>query len=129
MILSTAVGPNDQGGAGDDLLGFSGGDADLDQLAGVSTYDAAVLEFDFIPASDTLTFDYVFGSEEYNEYVCGTVNDAFGFFLSGPGIAGPYTNGAENIALVPGTTTQVSINTVNNGTVGSSGSASNFFMN
>jgi hypothetical protein len=44
------------------------GDPDLDNLPGVlGTNDAAVLEFDFIPQSDTLFFNYVFGSEEYPE--------------------------------------------------------------
>ena len=37
----------------------------------------------------------------------------FGFFISGPGIAGPYSNGAKNIALVPGSTTcPVAISTI-----------------
>ncbi|MBK7946535.1 MAG: choice-of-anchor L domain-containing protein [Flavobacteriales bacterium] len=42
-----------------------------------------MLEFDFIPTGDTLRFRYVFGSEEYPNYTCGSVNDVFGFFLSG----------------------------------------------
>ena len=121
--VNTAIGPNNAGGAGTGVGGA--GDDDLELLSGVNSFDAAILEFDFVPTGDSINFGYVFGSEEYNEYVCGTVNDVFGFFLSGPGIAGPYTNGAENIALIPGTTTPVSINTVNNGTVGINGTASN----
>jgi len=119
--INVALGPNDEGAA---TLGggfFDFGDPDLEVLSGVVTNDAAILEFDFIPTGDSIKFRYVFSSEEYDEYVCGTVNDAFGFFLSGPGIAGPFTLGAINLALVPGTQVPVSINTVNNGTVGANG--------
>ncbi|MDP0953449.1 choice-of-anchor L domain-containing protein, partial [Klebsiella pneumoniae] len=79
-----------------------------------TTNDAAVLQFDFIPLGDTLKFDYVFASEEYNVYVGGGVNDVFAFLLSGPNPAGGNYVDA-NLALLPGTTTPVSINTVNNG--------------
>jgi len=89
-------------------------DADLQTLSGQSIHDAAVLEFDFVPQGDTIRFKYVFASEEYNNYVC-SINDVFGFFLSGPGISGSYTNGAENLAVLPGSGTVVGINTVNNG--------------
>ena len=91
-------------------------DADLQVVAGgITTNNAAVLEFDFITTGDSIQFRYVFGSEEYPEFVC-SFNDAFGFFLSGPGITGPYSNNAENIAIVPGTTsTPVTIDNVNNG--------------
>jgi gliding motility-associated-like protein len=87
------------------------GDSDLDVIAGTGTNDAAVLEFDFIPQSDTVKFRYVFGSEEYNDYVNSGVNDAFAFLLSG--VTTPLAQ--TNIALIPGTTTPISINTVNNG--------------
>src|SRR5690606_3893211 len=98
-------------------------DPDLAQLISpITVNDCAVLEFDFVPNGDTLKFNFAFASEEYNEYVCGTVNDVFGFFISGPGINGPFTNNAENIALIPGTDVPVSINTLNNGTVGANGS-------
>ena len=101
-------------------------DPDLDQLSTFNTNDAAVLEFDFIPTGDSLSFNYSFGSDEYNEYVCGSVNDAFGFFLSGPGINGAYSNNAINLAIIPETDgTPVTINSVNNGSVGSAGIASN----
>ncbi len=76
-----------------------------------------VIEFDFIPAGDSIKFQYLFGSDEYPEYSPSQYNDAFGFFLWGPGISGPYNlagypNGGANIATIPGTTTPVTINNV-----------------
>ena len=109
--ISNAPGPNLSGST--TASNSQPGDPDLATISGVSSNDAAVLEFDFVPTNDTLKFNYVFASEEYPEFANGSVNDAFGFFLSGPGINGPFTNGAVNIALIPGTTTPVSINTVN----------------
>ena len=82
----------------------------------------AVLEFDFVPTTDSIGFRFVFGSEEYNEYVCSMYNDVFGFFLSGPGIAGSFSNGAVNLGTVPNTIIPITINSVNNGTPGVLGS-------
>lgn len=86
------------------------GDSQLDPLAGngIPTYDACALEFDVIPLCDTIKFKYVFGSEEYPEYANTNYNDGFGFFISGPGISGQ-----PNIAKLPGTSTDVTINNVN----------------
>ncbi len=103
---SLAIGPNSGSGTGLNANGT--GDPDLTTIAGGTTYDKCVLEFDFIPESDTIEFRYVFGSEEFYDY-CMQFNDAFGFFLSGPGITGPYTNSAENIALLPGGSLPVTI--------------------
>ncbi|MBK7968201.1 MAG: choice-of-anchor L domain-containing protein [Bacteroidetes bacterium] len=90
------------------------GDAQLDAIVTPRlTEDASVLEFDFSVASDSVKFEYVFASEEYNDYANTTFNDVFAFFISGPGIVG-----SQNIAIIPGTTTPVSINTVNNGNSG-----------
>ena len=72
------------------------------------TLDASTLEFDFIPTSDTVRFNYIFASEEYPTYVGSGFNDVFGFFISGPGFTGK-----ENIAIIPNTNSYVSINTVN----------------
>jgi gliding motility-associated-like protein len=69
-----------------------------------STNDAAILEFDFVPAADTVKFRYVFGSDEYTTYINTQYNDVFGFFISGPGITGPFSGNSQNIAIVPGTT-------------------------
>ena len=106
-----AEGPNNSGG----ISGNNGsaGDVDLTSLSGSSTNDACVLEFDIFSPADTLKFNYSFGSDEYLEFV-GSYNDAFGFFISGPGINGPYSNNSINIALIPGTNTPVTINNVNN---------------
>ena len=86
---------------------------DLYALSGFPTYDLAQLDFDFVATGDSMTFQFVFGSSEYPEFVGTSFNDIFGFFVHGPGIVGSYTNGAVNIALVPGTNTPVSINTIN----------------
>jgi len=111
-----AIGPNNTKCAERQNAGPS--DADLVAIAGATIRDRTVLEFDFIPQNDTISFRYVFASEEYHEWVNAGYNDAFGFFISGPGIAGPYLNGAINIALIPGGATPVTIDNVNNGFAG-----------
>jgi gliding motility-associated-like protein len=106
--INIANGPNNNQGAG--VNNGAAGDFDLSNLAGAATYDGCALEFDIIPACDTLKINYVFGSEEYPEYVNKQFNDVFAFFISGPGFTG-----LQNIALVPGTALPVSINNVNAG--------------
>jgi gliding motility-associated-like protein len=112
MIMATggvglAPGPNDADNASAGY-GISTPDGDLGTLTGGATFDMAAIEFDFSPTQSPLTFEFVFASEEYCEYVNTQFNDVFGFFVSGPGITG---NG--NIALIPASTTPVAINTVN----------------
>ena len=116
LILTTgnallAEGPNNQSGAS--YGSGNPGDPMLTTLAGVGTNDACVIEFDFIPQYDTILFRYVFGSEEYHQYV-SSINDIFAFFISGPNPAGgTYVN--QNIALVPNTTLAVSMYNINFG--------------
>ena len=89
-------------------------DNDLATIEAGTQCDLLVIDFDFIPAYNNISTQFVFGSEEYKDWQCTQYNDAFGFFVSGPGITG-----TKNIALVPGTTTPVTINTINDGTLGS----------
>jgi len=95
-------------------------DPDLNAIANGSIENGVLLEFDFIPAGDTLIFNYLFGSDEYIEFAPpnnSSFNDAFGIFLWGPGISGPfnfpgYPNGGANIAVIPGGI-PVTINNIN----------------
>lgn len=111
-----AIDPDEELTEDDDLSELMGGSVELN--------DAAVLEFDFVASGDTLRFSYVFASEEYNEHTCSPYNDAFGFFISGPGISGDgtFSNNAINLATIPGRDVPVAINTVNRGSPGIYGS-------
>jgi hypothetical protein len=82
------------------------GDPELDSLIpGFGTFDATLLEFDFeCTEGSQISFQYVFCSEEYNEFVASPFNDVFGFFLNG-----------QNLATLPGGATPVAINNVNCG--------------
>lgn len=116
VILSSGdvrnvIGPNTVDDAG--TLNGTAGDVDLNAIVSPqTTYDASVLQFTFVPSSNVISFQYVFGSEEYNEFVGDKYNDVFGFYVNG-----------TNVALLPGTSTPVSINTVN------AGSNSQYFRN
>ena len=118
VILSTgnignSAGPNNAYNTGN---AFPNNDFDADLADMVNTnsiYDLALLEFDFTPTTDQVSFEFVFASEEYCEYVNSTFNDVFGFFISGPGFNGPFSNNAENIAIVPNTNDYIAINSVN----------------
>ena len=117
IILSTgdiklAEGPNESVETTASFANNSN-DKDLRQIATNQLFDVTVLEFDFVPLSDEVSFQYVFASEEYCEFVGTIFNDVFGFFVSGPGINGEFDNGAINVARLPDSDEFVSINTVN----------------
>ncbi len=102
--VANVVGPNCSTGI--TLDNGLPGDTDLQSLLPANspvTTDAADLEFDFVPTGNSVNFRYVFASDEYNEEV-GFFNDVFGFFVNG-----------TNAALIPGTNTPVSIDTINDG--------------
>ena len=87
-----------------------------------SVNDLCILEFDFEAGGDSISFNYVFGSDEYLTWVNSPYNDIFAFFLSGPGISGTYgspagfPDGAINIAQVPDSDPPlpITISSVNN---------------
>jgi hypothetical protein len=106
VILSTgniadAAGANSTAGAGASL-GTPGHPALDGIVAPRTTGDAVTLEFDVVTVSPTFTIRYVFASEEYPEWVDSDYNDVFAFFVDG-----------ANIALTPGTSVPVTVNTIN----------------
>jgi uncharacterized repeat protein (TIGR01451 family) len=117
-----AVGPNGAGGHSNNTPPTSSVSSDphLNSIANGTVTNGVVLEFDFIAAGDSISFNYIFGSEEYPEFSPSSFNDAFGFFIWGPGITGPhvlsgYPDGGINMAVIPGTYTPVTINNVGPG--------------
>ena len=121
---TNAQGPNQFTGEGAILDPFNDpGDADLNYLSnlfgnGSESHDACIIELDVFAATNEVVFEYVFGSEEYPEYIfsSGGYNDIFAFLVSGPGINGDpnLSNNALNIAVLPNSTTPMQIDSVNN---------------
>ncbi len=111
---STAVGPFalDDGDRDLEILAVLNGETGIDTVSN----DACIVELDVFAATNELSFEYIFGSEEYPEFV-DDFNDIFAFFISGPGVVGiPELNNQKNIAALPTTTTgstTVEINNVN----------------
>ena len=117
-----AIGPNTLGSATNNTPATANVSTDqaLNLIAAGTVTNGVVLEFDFIPAGDSVSFNYLFASDEYPEFSPSSFNDAFGFILWGPGISGPYTlagypSGGMNLALIPGTSTPVTINNIGPG--------------
>lgn len=116
IILSTgfaasAPGPNNS------LLseGSTGwaGDDDLENALNVNnTINATVLEFDFIPYTNSVSFEYIFSSEQYLTSITSqnqcNFTDGFAFLLKEAGSTAPY----QNLAVIPGTDIPVKVNTV-----------------
>ncbi len=119
---TAAIGPNTSGSFTNNVPATPNVSSDphLNAIANSGVTNGTVLEFDFIPAGDTISFNYIFGSDEYPEFSPSSFNDAFGFFLWGPGISGPYSlagypSGGTNLAIIPGTTIPVTINNLGPG--------------
>jgi len=105
--VMNAVGP-ETGVLGDGTYDWPG-DADLEAfIPGLNdgdTNNASIIEFDFVPVTDYMSFDFIFAAEEYGTFQC-TFTDAFAFLLTD-------TQGVTtNLAIVPGTVDPISVLTV-----------------
>jgi gliding motility-associated-like protein len=114
VILSTGSAVNAQGPNTSMLNDGSPawpGDANLEATllqAGITmaSTNATILEFDFTPISSHFNFDFVFASEEYGNFQC-QFSDAFAFLLTNMN-----TGVTTNLAVVPSTTTPISVVTI-----------------
>jgi large repetitive protein len=68
--------------------------------------NAAFIQFNFTPLTDNFSFNFLFASNEYGTFQC-TFGDVFAFFLTNLD-----TGITTNLAVVPGTTTPVSVTTI-----------------
>jgi outer membrane protein OmpA-like peptidoglycan-associated protein len=117
IILSTGLarhvcGPNSRDNAGANFARHSFLDEDMKTKTDMC--DGAVLEFDFVPQKDSILFDFVFGSEEYPEFVNHEFNDIFAFYVYKKT---PPRSKAYNMGKLPNGKT-VMINNVNDRTNG-----------
>jgi hypothetical protein len=92
-------------------------DANLATVDSGGQFDTASLSFNVVPSGNFMAMDFVFGSDEYNEFVCTIFNDAMGIFVSGPGITG-----TANIARLSTNLSPISINQINRGIKGAASS-------
>lgn len=111
VLLSTGSALAANGPKGAAHQGFNNnlpGDADLSNILNISgnLQNATKLEFDFIPVSDQISFDFLFASEEYGTFQC-TFSDVFAFILTDLS-----TGVSTNLAVVPNTTTPISVTTI-----------------
>jgi len=122
IVLSTgravmAEGPNtsllDDGNG----IGWNG-DADLESALNINnSINATVLEFDFVPVGNKISFDYMLSSEEYHDNAPCNYSDGFAFLLREAGTTGPY----QNLAVIPGTNTPVKVTSVHPQIAGAGG--------
>ncbi len=85
------------------------GDADLNKaLNNPVSRQSTVLEFDFVVLTNSISFNYVFASNEYQTYYPCVYSDGFAFLIKEANTTDPY----KNLAVLPNTTTPVSSTTV-----------------
>ncbi len=105
-FAKSASGPNK--GPGYTTSNRTKGDLELETLAGMKTYDATWISFEFEATHNLIRFNYIFASEEYPEYVGSTFNDVFAFFLQDL-----QTGETKNLAVIPNTDLPITVNNIN----------------
>lgn len=109
--VETSKGPSDQNQSNGTKRWL--GDVDLENVLLANgqndgNFNASVIEFDFIPVTDTIKFDFIFASNEYGSYQCN-FSDVFAFLLTDL-----ETDTTQNLAVVPETAIPISTTTIHN---------------
>ncbi|GGH62422.1 2,3,4,5-tetrahydropyridine-2,6-carboxylate N-succinyltransferase [Frigidibacter albus] len=91
--------PNRSSSTSTDTRGIDN-NAQFNALAGTNTYDAAMLDVDFIPTGDTMTMTFTFASEEYPEYVDSIYNDMVGVWVNGVPVEAGFGNGDISVTNI-----------------------------
>ncbi len=124
IILSTGNAASSKGPIVAGSIGEGGnswlGDPDLNTILNINSKNSTVLEFDFTPKTNFISFNYIFASNEYQSYYPCNVSDGFAFLIKENISGSTY----QNLAVILGTNTPVSSqnirptinNTVDNGT-------------
>lgn len=111
-ILLTSGDASRAGGPNNNSLsdGFWTGDPDLNAAVGISSQNASIIQFDFVPLADKISFDFLMASEEYNGNTGGvfecSFSDAFAFLLTDS------SGVTTNLAVLPGTTTPILVTNI-----------------
>lgn len=115
IVLSTgnarsAIGPNNPDTTGEgDGTGWRG-DADLTRITSTpNLFNASFIQFEFVPAIDFISFDFLFASDEYVGTFPCTFSDVFAFILTDS------SGNSRNLAVLPGTTIPIRVTTVHDG--------------
>ena len=72
--------------------------AQFNALAGANTFDAAILDVDFIPTGNVMTLNFTFSSEEFPEFATSQFNDVVGIWINGQVVPVQIGNGKINVA-------------------------------
>ncbi|WP_339614713.1 choice-of-anchor L domain-containing protein, partial [uncultured Winogradskyella sp.] len=102
---SAARGPNDNAmSAGS---GAWPGDLELDAAVGINSNNASFIQFDFTPLADSISFEFLMASEEYDmgSFECN-FSDAFAFLLTDS------MGNTTNLAVLPGTNTPILVTNI-----------------
>ncbi|MDB2606536.1 T9SS type B sorting domain-containing protein, partial [Zobellia sp.] len=86
------------------------GDADLKSITGSDIlFNASFIQFDFVPQTNSISFNFLFASEEYQENFQCTFGDVFAFILTDE------QGRSTNLALLPDNKLPVSVTTIRPG--------------
>ncbi len=83
------------------------GDPALNAIVGESSFNATIIEFDFIPIASRISFRFLMASEEYDQNIFECqYSDVFAFYLTDSG------GTTTNLAVLPGSATPILVTNV-----------------